>query len=391
MSSPLPSLAWRRPLRAALALGLLAAACVIAYTLWAQKPARAAAAAVTARVPVSVVNADRQDLPIRLASIGTVQPLNMVNVKVRVDGELQRVNFVEGQDVKAGDLLAQIDPRPFEAQARQAQANLQKDEAQLANARAELSRYTSLAGLGAAPSQNVDTLKSQVAALEATVLADRALYDTAHLQLSFTTIRSPIAGRVGMRQIDPGSLVHASDASGLVTVTQVQPVSVVFSLPQDALPEILAQQARGKLAVSIYTRDGTRSLSEGELQFIDSQVDTATGQIRLKASFANADRALWPGELVSARLLLRTQRDAVVIPARALMTGARGTYVYVVGGDHTASVRAVTAGPSVDGQASIASGLEAGETVVLDGQVRLSPGSKVEAKRAEKVKAASAS
>jgi membrane fusion protein, multidrug efflux system len=336
----------------------------------------------TLPVPVTVGTPTSRDLPIWLSGIGTVQPLNVVNIKVRVDGTLLRMYFVEGQEVKPGDVLAQIDPRPFQAQLKQAQANLQKDQVQLANSQAELTRYANLAELGAAPSQNVDTWKAQVASLTAAVLADQAMVDTAALQLEFTTITSPIAGRVGLRQVDPGSIVHTTDANGLVTITQMHPIAVIFSLPQDQIGQILAQQALSKLPVAIYTRDGARHLADGKLEVVDNQVEQSSGQIRLKASFANADHALWPGEFVSAQLLLRTERNAVVVPAQAVMTGANGTYLYMLRPDGTAEARLVKVGPTVEGFAAILSGATPAETVVLEGQARLFPGAKVAVRRA---------
>ena len=336
----------------------------------------------TPPVPVTVGTPTSRDLPIWLSGIGTVQPLNVVNIKVRVDGTLLRMYFVEGQEVKPGDVLAQIDPRPFQAQLKQAQANLQKDQVRLANSQVELTRYTDLAEVGAAPSQNVDTWKAEVSSLTAAVLADQAMVDTAALQLGFTTITSPIAGRVGLRQVDPGSIVHTTDANGLVTIAQMHPIAVIFSLPQDEIGEILAQQALGKLPVAAYTRDGTRHLADGKLEVVDNQVDQSSGQIRLKASFANNDRALWPGEFISARLLLRTERNAVVVPAQAVMTGANGTYLYMLRPDGTAEPRSVTVGPTVEGFTAILSGATPAETVVLEGQARLFPGAKVAVRRA---------
>jgi len=336
----------------------------------------------TPAVPVTVGTPTSRDLPIWLSGIGTVQPLNVVNIKVRVDGTLLRMYFVEGQEVKPGDVLAQIDPRPFQAQLKQAQANLQKDQVRLANSQVELTRYTDLAEVGAAPSQNVDTWRAEVSSLTAAVLADQAMVDTAALQLGFTTITSPIAGRVGLRQVDPGSIVHTTDANGLVTIAQMHPIAVIFSLPQDEIGEILAQQALGRLPVATYTRDGTRHLADGKLEVVDNQVDQNSGQIRLKASFANTDHALWPGEFISARLLLRTERNAVVVPAQAVMTGANGTYLYMLRPDGTAEPRSVTVGPTVEGFTAILSGATPAETVVLEGQTRLFPGAKVAVRRA---------
>jgi multidrug efflux system membrane fusion protein len=361
---------------------LLVGGAVTAYLLatnrGGQAPAPAASSA--AAVPVTVGPAMSRDLPIWLAGIGSAQPLNVVTVKVRVDGQLDRVAFTEGQEVHAGDLLAQIDPRPFQAQLKQAEANRAKDQAQLANARVDLTRFTKLTSLGAAPSQNVDTLKAQVASLEATVQADEAMADTARLQLGFTSVSSPIDGRVGLRLVDPGSIVHATDPNGLVTVTQMEPIAVLFSLPQDDLPDVLSAASKGRLSVAAYTRDGSRSLAQGELVFVDSQVDQTNGQVRLKASFANPDRSLWPGEFISARLLVRTDRNVTVIPSRAVQRGRDGTYVYVLKADRTVELRPVKTGSTVDGVTALLAGVSAGETVIFDGQSRLSPGAKVDAK-----------
>jgi multidrug efflux system membrane fusion protein len=368
----------RLGLTTALALGLIAASVAVAV-LFLHRGRAAPAVAAAPAVPVTAGPVAVRDLPIWFSGIGSVTPLNVVNVKVRVDGQLERVAFTEGQEVRAGDLLAQIDPRPFAAQLKQAQANLAKDRAQLANARVDFARFTKLASMGAAPSQNVDTLKAQVAALEATVDADEAMIDSARLQLGFTTITSPLDGRVGLRLLDPGSIVHATDANGLVTVTQMQPIAVIFTLPQDDLPDLLAASSVGKVTVDAYTRDGTRDLAQGELVFIDSQVDPANGQIKLKALFQNPDRALWPGEFVTARVLVRTEPNVTVVPARAVLRGQTGTFVYAVKPDSTVEVRPVTTGVSVDGVTAIVSGLTAGEAVVVSGQARLVEGAKVDA------------
>ncbi|WP_169055107.1 efflux RND transporter periplasmic adaptor subunit [Azospirillum sp. TSA2s] len=337
----------------------------------------AAAASAPPGVPVTVGTAMERDLPIWLSGIGSVQPLNAVAVKVRVDGQLNLVAFTEGQEVHAGDLLAQIDPRPFEAQLKQAQANLAKDQAQLGNAKADLARVAKLASTGFASGQNADTVKAQAASLEATVQADQAMVDTARLQLGFTRITSPIDGRVGLRQLDPGSIVHPTDANGLVTVTQMQPIGVLFSLPQDDLPGILAASAQGKPVVEAYTRDGKSRLAQGELTFVDSQVDATNGQVRFKATFANGDRALWPGAFVTARLLVRTEHNATAVPSRAVQRGQKGPYVFIAKPDRTAEMRAVTLGPTVDGMTALASGVTPGEMVVFDGQSRLSAGSRI--------------
>jgi multidrug efflux system membrane fusion protein len=349
----------------------------------AHNRARAAAAQdpKTASVPVFVSSATTQDLPVALNGIGTVQPLSVVEVKVRVDGQLDKIAFTEGQEVRAGELLAQIDPRPFEAQLAQAEATRAKDQAQLVNARSDVTRYSTLLDTGGVAIQTMDAAKAQVAAMEAIVRADKAAVDNAKLQLEFTRLVSPIDGRVGLRLVNAGSIVHATDATGIVTVTQMHPISVIFSLPQDELPDILANASKGKLAVIAYTRDGSRSLAEGELSVVDSQVDSTNGQVRLRAIFANSNRTLWPGSLVSARLLVRTDHAVTVIPTRAVMRGQSGEYTYVVKADKTVEMRPVTTGQSVDGFTAVLRGVAAGETVVVDGQTRIAPGTRIEARQ----------
>ncbi|MDB4955607.1 MAG: efflux transporter periplasmic adaptor subunit [Myxococcales bacterium] len=351
---------------------------VIGVVLLRRHSGNSAGAAVPPpAVPVTVTHPQYADLPIWLEAVGTVQSVNVVNVKVRVDGQLQRVVFTEGTNVRQGAVLAQIDPRPFKAQLELARANLAKDQAQVTNAKVNLDRFQKLATLGAAASQNVDTFRAQVGQLEAAMQGDRAMIDTAQLDLSFTTVRSPIDGRVGIRLVDPGSIVHASDPSGIVTVTQMDPIEVMFSLPQDQLPGVLA--AQGALEVDAVTRSDGRVLAKGALEVIDNQIDPATGQVRIKALFNNERRTLWPGELVAARILLRTDLHVLVVPARAVQLGQNGSFVYVVAPNSMVAVRPVKVDASVDGFSAIASGLAATDSVVLDGQSRIAPGTSVAA------------
>jgi membrane fusion protein, multidrug efflux system len=353
---------------------------IAAFFRWthATKPA-VQSAQVTADVPVVIGKASVRDVPIWFSGVGTVTPLNMVDVKVRVDGQLQSVAFKEGEEVAAGQVLAQIDPRPYQATLTQAEANRQKDLAQLANARQEVVRAHKLASAGAGTSQNLDAMEAQAAALQATVAADAAASDAARLNLDFTRIVSPIAGRVGMRQVDPGSIVHVTDTTGIVTVTQMAPISVLFSLPQDELEAVQEGQHNGQLSVAVDTRDGSRHIADGHLVFINSSVDQTNGEIQLKAVFDNPHRELWPGEFVSARVLVRTDRGATVVPAQAIMTGENGLYVYVMNLDHTVAARTVTVGATVDGFAEMRTGLRPGDVIVLDGQSRLAPGAHVTA------------
>ena len=338
--------------------------------------------AAASAVPISEGRAEIRDVPIWLSGIGSVQPLNAVTVKVRVDGELERVAFTEGEDVHKGDVLAQIDPRSFRAQLKQAQANKAKDEAQLANARLDLERSTRLEARGVASKQTLDTQRAQVTALEAAVEADQAAIDMAQLQLEFSTITAPLDGRTGLRLVDPGTVVHASDTNGLVTITQMQPIAGLFTVSQDELPEVLAAMARGNPIVIAYTRGGDRPLATGKLVFVDSQVDQATGHIKLKALFDNSDRALWPGEFVDARLRVATVKAATVVPAKAIERGQNGPYVYRIKPDETVEACPVTVRHVAEGVAIISDGLAPGDPIVVDGQYRLQPGARVEPRKA---------
>ncbi|APA84857.1 efflux RND transporter periplasmic adaptor subunit [Paraburkholderia sprentiae WSM5005] len=354
---------------------LLAAAFVIVIVIlgvssWPKHRAAKPAAAV----PVNAGHPVSRDFPIRVAAVGTVQALNTVDVKVRVDGQLQRIAFAEGQDVKAGQLLAQLDQGPLTAQLHQAQAAQRKDQASLDNARLDLTRYSQLVGVGAATTQAVDTAKAQVDELSATVAADAALVQSDRLQLGFTTLAAPFTGRVGAREADIGAIVHPTDTTGIVTVTQMEPITVLFSVPQDVLPEVLANQAKAPLGVNVTTRSGSTPLADGTLVFIDSTVDPTTGQIRLKASFTNQDRKLWPGELVNARVLVRTDTQRLAVPSRAVVNSQNGTQLYLIAANGTAQLRPVQTGITVDGMTEIRRGIAPADLVVFDGQSRLNPG-----------------
>jgi multidrug efflux system membrane fusion protein len=338
-----------------------------------------AASAPAAAVPVNAGYAVRIDFPIRVASVGTVQALNMVDVKVRVDGQVQRIAFSEGQDVSAGQLLAQLDQEPLTAQLHQAEAAQRKDQASLDNARLDLARYSKLVGMGAATSQIVDTTRAQVESLAATVAADAALVQSDRLQLGFTTLSAPFAGRIGVREADIGQVVHPTDLTGIATVTQMEPITVVFSVSQDVLPDLLANQAHGALPVNVTPRTGNAILAQGSLVFIDSQVDPTTGQIKLKASFTNQDRKLWPGELVNARILLRTERQRLAVPDRAIVNSQSGTQLYSLDKGGRTQLRPVQTGISVDGMTEIDAGVGAADLIVFDGQSRLNPGTQAAA------------
>jgi membrane fusion protein, multidrug efflux system len=342
----------------------------------ASKVGAAANAQPLRPVPVSTSVVREDDFPLSRTGLGTVQAFNTVTVKVRVDGEIQKIAFREGQDVQVGDLLAEIDPRPYQAQLDQAVADKARDEALLANAKLDLERYSSLVIKEFATRQSVDTQKALVAQYEAAIAHDRAVIDNAHVQLGYTTIVSPLKGRTGIRLIDQGNIVHATDATGLVVITQTSPISVIFTLPQQYLPEVLQATRRGALTVSAYDQDDRIKLSDGQLSLIDNQIDQATGTMRLKATFENTDGALWPGQFVSSRLIIGSPHGPVV-PDSAVQSGTNGNFVFVVRQDSTVEVRPVHVAASRDGKALLDQGIKAGETVVTDGQYRLRPGSRV--------------
>lgn len=328
-------------------------------------------------IPIGIQSVAVKTLPVSIDEIGNVQALNTVNVKVRVDGELQQVYFKEGQWVHAGDLLAQVDPKVYQAQLLLAKATREKDQAQLASTVVDYTRASKLAAAGAGPIQTADTLRAQVAALKAAIDGDKANVDIARLQLGYTRITSPISGHAGQRQIDAGSIVHGSDANGLVTITQINPISVAFSVPQGELPAILKANAKAPLKVIALTRNENQKIAEGTLSFIDSQVATSSGQIQLKASFTNDNQALWPGELIGVRLMESEIANAAVVPVSSVLQGQQGSYVYLVKPDNTVSVQLVKTGETVDGEQQIISGLTPGQRVATSGQFRLTSGDKV--------------
>lgn len=332
-------------------------------------------------VPVLVATAEQKDVPIYLDALGTVQAFNTVTVKAMVEGPVVAVNFKEGQDVKKGDVLAQIDPRTFQAAFDQAMAKKAQDEAQLANARLDLARYIKLAANNYTSAQQADTARAQVAQLEALVKQDQAQIDNTRTQLSYTTITSPLDGRTGIRQVDAGNIVHASDATGLVMITQLQPISVLFTLPQQTLPQVSKAMSEGAAKVLAYAQGATGSqtglLDTGTLTVLDNQVDPTTGTIKLKATFPNPDNRLWPGAFVGVQVQVDTAKGAIVVPPAAVQRGPRNTYVYMVDQDNSVIRRTVKVGHE-DMQASIITdGVKPGEKVVIDGAARLSEGSKV--------------
>ena len=328
-------------------------------------------------IPVTAGTVAAQNVPVFLQGIGTVQAYNMVAVKSRVDGQIVKVDFKEGQDIKAGDSLFQIDPRPFQAALEQAQATKQKDEAQLTGAQLDLDRYEKLIGSGWQTRQSYDQQKAQVGQLQAAIKGDEAQINTAKLNLSYSDIRSPIDGRLGARLVDKGNLVHANDNTALVTISEVKPIFVSFTLPQETLDDIRENQNKAPLVVLAYNGDGTKQLAEGKLTMIDNAVDQATGTIRLKARFDNDEERLWPGAFVSARVILSVRKDVATVPSQTVQQGPNGHYAYVIKPDDTVERRAVDVASIQDGIAVITKGLAAGERVVVDGQYRLTNGARV--------------
>jgi multidrug efflux system membrane fusion protein len=334
--------------------------------------------------PVTVAKAERQDVPVFAAGIGTVQAYQNVLVRARVDGTLEKIGFREGQDVKPGDLIAEIDPRPYAAALAQARAKRAADQAQAVNARLDLKRYASLAKTNFASRQQVDTQTATVNQADANLQGDDAAIEAAALNLSFCTITSPIDGVVGLRQVDVGNLVHATDTTGIVTITQVKPISLVFTLPQDTLPRVRDAMAAGPAKVLAYTSDGGRLLSQGTLLTPSNSIDTTTGTIALKATFANTDEHLWPGQFVAARIQLAVDHNAVTVPQAAVQHGPDDLYVYIVGPDNKAVRRSVKLGYEGEGQSVVTDGLNGGEEVVVSGQVRVQDGQKVDPRQDEK-------
>jgi multidrug efflux system membrane fusion protein len=358
-------------------LTLAAIAAPVAYFSYGQTPV-ATPRPTSPAVAVKATRVRQQDVPIILSGIGTVQAFNIVTVRTRVDGHLDRVGFVEGQDVGEGEVLAQIDPRPFEALLAQVRAAKARNEALLANARLDLERTSSLASRQFATRQTLDTQRALVQQLEAAVQGDQATIDNATVQLGYTTITSPISGRTGMRLVDKGNIVRATDSNGLVIITQLQPISVIFSLPQDFLSDIAKEMSAGPLKVAAYNRDGTVQLGDGILAVIDNQVEAATGTIRLKARFENPNNALWPGQFVNARLLLKVRSNVTTVPAQVAQRGLNGTFAYVIKPDQSVEQRPIKIGYTRDGVTVVDEGLQADELVVLDGQYKLRAGARVQ-------------
>ena len=346
------------------------------HSAHAAKPEAAQAAPP---VQVTTARVKQQDVQVYRSGIGTVASMATVTVKARIDGQLDKVGFVEGQDVKAGQMLAQLDPRTLQAQLAQAQATRAKDQATLANARADLKRYTTLIAQDAATQQQLDTQKALVNQLEATVQNDAAQVKYAEVQLSFTRISSPMDGRVGARLVDPGNIVHAADTNGLVVINQIDPIAVQFTLPEDAVQDInrLQQKSSQPLTVVAYDRSGAQMLGTGKLILLNNQIDTTSGTVQLKGSFANPQHSLWPGQYVNVRLQLDRRPDSLTVPAAAVQRGQDSTYVWVVDDQNKVGNVPVHVVQIADGTAVIDKGLSANQRVVVDGQYKLKPGATV--------------
>ncbi|MCC8958245.1 efflux RND transporter periplasmic adaptor subunit [Bradyrhizobium sp. Pear77] len=326
-------------------------------------------------VPVKIAPVEKADFPVYLTGLGTVQAFNTVQVRTRVDGQITRIAFKEGQFVKAGDTLVEIDPRPYQATLDQAKAKKAQDEANIANANLDLQRYTKLGEF--ATRQQLDTQRSTVAQLTAQIAADDAAIFNAQTQVDYATVKSPIDGIVGLRLVDVGNIVNASAATGIVTITQIEPITVIFTAPEDQLPDIKAALAVAPPKTIALTTDGKRVLSTGTLALINNQVDTTSGTVRLKAVFDNKDHALWPGQSVSTRLLVRTLKDATVVPDDAVQHGTEGLYAYSVNQENKAELRKLKVSQSIDGKSVIEDGLSPGQQVITAGQYKVSPGTLV--------------
>jgi multidrug efflux system membrane fusion protein len=365
-------------------IGILLLATLIGVAIWYFRPASPSTAprggrfAANGPMPVSAAVATKGDMPVMLNELGTVTPLATVTVKTQIAGQLTQVAFQEGQLVKQGDFLAQIDPRPYQAQLEQAEGTLAKDQALLANAHTDLNRYRKLFAEDSVAQQTLDTQASLVQQLEGTVKTDQGQVDMAKLNLAYCHIVSPVTGRVGLRQVDQGNYVQTSDANGLVVITQLQPIDVVFTLPEDNLPDLMKRlHAGATLPVTAFDRSVTRKLATGAFATVDNQIDTTTGTVKVKALFPNEDETLFPNQFVNAQLQMDVLHDATLIPISAIQRGAPGTFVYVVKSDDTVAVQPVTTGPSDATNTAILKGVDPGTKVVIDGADKLKDGAQV--------------
>ncbi len=363
---------------------VVAAICALVLFGYARSRGKASAASMPQlgggmqqAVPVAVAAVSQQDMPVYLDGLGSVQAFNTVTLKTRIDGEVTQVAFREGQDVKKGELLIVIDPRPYQVALEQAQATMYRDQSQLTIAKRNVERYSELFKEGVVSQQDLDTQQSAEGNLEGMVRADQAAIDNAKLNLAYTHITAPFDGRVGLRLVDPGNMVHASDTSGMLVLTQMHPIAVIFTLPEDNLPPVLKRLQKGSMTVDVFSRDNRNHLSTGNLLTVNNQIDQTTGTVRLKAVFDNNDSMLWPNQFVNARLLLDVKKNATVVPAAAVQRGAEGTYAFVVKADNTVEVRQVKVGVTEGNLIAVTQGLNPGENVVTDGQDKLQAGTRV--------------
>jgi membrane fusion protein, multidrug efflux system len=362
---------------ALLGLGVTLAICAVLAGCSSHQTKSAKAGGPPPAVPVGVATVKQGDFDVYLTGLGNVQAFNTVSLKTRIDGQIMQVNFREGQDVKAGELLILIDPRPYEVALAQAQANLQKDEAQLTNAKAQYERNKVLYEQGVIAKQDLDTMQASFGTFEGTIASDKAAIDSAKLNLTYCRIVSPINGRVGLRQVDPGNYVTAAGNTPMLTITQLHPIAVVFTLPEDQLQEVAQQMKVGALEIDAYSRDDQTKLATGKLETINNQIDETTGTVQLKAIFDNQDNTLWPNQFVNAHLLLKKLKNAITAPASALQRGPDGSFVYLVDAQNQAQMQQVKVDITQGTTVVVASGLKGGERVVTDGQEKLQAGMKV--------------
>jgi multidrug efflux system membrane fusion protein len=367
---------------AARLIALLAIGALSAFWLGCSSDAdskqQRAQAAGPRSVSVAVATVQQQDVPVYLSGLGSVTAFNTANIKSRVDGQIMKVNFREGQFVNQGELLIEIDARPYQVQLEQAQAQLFRDQAQLRDAKLNLDRYTTLIPSGSIAQQQVDTQKALVDQLDGTVRNDQAQIDNAKLQIVYCHITAPFSGRIGLRQVDPGNIIHAADTNPMLILTQLQPIAVIFTLPEDVLPSVAQRMKHGILEVDAFSRDDQTKLATGKLLTIDNQIDPTTGTAKLKAVFDNKDNRLWPNQFVNADLLLETRKNSITVPTAAILRGPQGTFVYAVNPDKTVQDRAVTVSLTQGDTTVVTSGLNPGDVVVTDGQDKLQRGSRIE-------------
>lgn len=357
---------------------MAAGALLMACSSSADSKQQKAQAAGPHAVSVAVAPVQRQDVPVYLSGLGSVTAFYTSNIKSRVDGQIMRVNFQEGQFVKEGELLIEIDARPYQVQLEQMQAQLFKDQASLRDAKLNYDRYVTLLPSGSIAQQQVDTQKSTVDQLDGQVRTDQAQIDNAKLQIVYCHITAPFSGRVGLRQVDPGNIVHAADTNPMLILTQLQPIAVIFTLPEDQLQSVSQRMKQGTLEVDAFSRDDQTKLAAGKLQTIDNEIDPTTGTAKLKAVFDNKDDKLWPNQFVNAELLLETRKNSTTVPTAAILRGPQGTYVYAVNSDKTVQDKAVTVSLTQGDTTVVTSGLNPGDTVVTDGQDKLQRGSRIE-------------